>query len=150
MIKTNEYYMNLALKEAKKASKKKEVPVGAILVDESGKIIAKAHNKRTIKSDVSAHAEVLVLRKAAKKVKEWRLPNLTLFVTLEPCLMCASAIVQSRIKEIVIGAQEFKSGSFGSTHDILKLENYKMKVERGILEKESLDLLKKFFKELRN
>ena len=101
--KTHEYYMNLALKEAKKANAIGEIPVGCIIVDKDGNIIARAHNEKEKKQNVTAHAEILAIQKAEKKLANWRLENCTLYVTLEPCLMCTGAIIQSRVEEIVIG-----------------------------------------------
>ncbi len=142
--------MLAALKEANLALIADEVPIGCVLVNEEGKIIAKAHNKKEEKIDVSAHAEILCLKKASKKEKNWRLNNCTLYVTLEPCLMCASAIIQSRVKRVVFGAKEPNTGSFGSHLDASQLENSNIEVSSGILEEECRNILQNFFKGHRN
>lgn len=144
------YYMQEALKEAKKAYKKKEVPVGAVLVYQD-KIIARAHNLRERKQNVFTHAEVLAIKKANKKFKCWHLEDCELYVTLEPCPMCAGAIIQARLKRVYFGAYDFKGGCGGS---VLNLFNYRFQnpdiiLEGGILEEECRDLIKSFFKELR-
>ena len=145
-----EEYMKIALEEAKKAYKKKEVPIGAIIVKD-GKIIAKAHNMREKKKQACAHAEILAIQKACKKLKAWRLEDCEMYVTLEPCPMCAGAIMNARIKKIYIGAMEPKFGSVGSKINLLEdvVFNHTVEVEKGICEAESAKLLQDFFKELR-
>ncbi len=145
-----EEYMNIALEEAKKAYKKEEVPIGAIIVKD-GKVIAKAHNMRERKKQACAHAEILAIQKACKKLKAWRLENCEMYVTLEPCPMCAGAILNARIKKLYIGAMEPKFGSVGSKINLLEdiVYNHKVEVEKGICEEESVKLLKDFFKMLR-
>ena len=108
-----EKFMNLALKEAKKACDKLEVPVGAIIVKD-GEVIAKAHNLKETKFDTTKHAEILAIQKASKRLKSWRLLNCEMYVTLEPCSMCAGAIINSRIKKVYIGAEDEKTGAVGS------------------------------------
>ncbi len=149
MIKDDAYYMGLALKEAKKAALKDEVPVGAIIVL-GDKIIAKAYNKRVLKEQTHAHAEMLAIEKANKKVGSWRLEDCKLYVTLEPCPMCAGAIIQSRIKTLVYGAKDPKGGVAGSVINLFDIKfNHKVEVIGGILEDACSNELKQFFKSLR-
>lgn len=145
-----EYYMEQALKEAEKAYKKLEVPVGAIIVKD-GKIIARGHNQKETKTDTTKHAEIIAIQKASKKLKSWRLIDCEMYITLEPCTMCAGAIINSRIKKIYIGAMDEKTGAAGSVLNIFEdyTFNHKVEVEKGIKQEECEDILKKFFKELR-
>lgn len=144
-----EKYMKMALKEAKKAYEKWEIPVGAILVKD-GKVIAKAHNLKEEKKDVTSHAEILAIRKAQKKLENWRLMDCELYVTLEPCPMCAGAIIQSRISKIYIGALDEKAGACGSVLNLFEYPfNHKVLVEKGVLQTECEEMLTRFFKELR-
>lgn len=145
-----EYYMEQALKEAEKAYKKLEVPVGAVIVKD-GKIIAKGHNQKETKTDTTKHAEIIAIQKASKKLKSWRLKDCEMYVTLEPCTMCAGAIINSRIKKIYIGAMDEKTGVAGSVLNIFEdyTFNHKVEIEKGIKQEECEDILKKFFKELR-
>ena len=142
--------MKEALKEAKKAYDKLEVPVGAIIVN-NGKIISKAHNLKETKTDTTKHAEILAIQKASKKLKSWRLLDCEMYVTLEPCSMCAGAIINSRIKKIYIGALDEKTGAAGSVLNLFEdfTFNHKVEVEKDILKDECEEILKKFFKELR-
>jgi len=149
MIKEDIYFMRKALKEAQKAYEIDEVPVGAVLVDENGKIVAKGYNKKETKEDVTSHAEIEAIRKASKKTNNRRLNNLTLYVTVEPCLMCAGAIISSRIKRVVFGAYEEHTGALLSRIYAHNLENSSIEVVGGILEEESKKLIQKFFKEKR-
>lgn len=146
-----ELFMKEALKEAKKAYKKKEVPVGAIIV-KNGEIIARGYNQREIKKDSTMHAEISAIRKANKKLEAWRLNDCEMYVTLEPCPMCAGAIINSRIKKIYIGALDEKNGACGSVSNILEeyTQNYKVEYESGIIKYQCEKILKDFFKELRN
>lgn len=150
MEKTKEYFMKEALKEAEKAYKKLEVPVGAIIVKD-GKIIARAYNQKESKTDTTKHAEILAIQKASKKLKSWRLIDCEMYVTLEPCTMCAGAIINSRIKKVYIGAMDEKTGAVGSVLNLF--ENYKFnhkpESETGILKEDCEEILKRFFKELR-
>ena len=148
--KTNEYYMRQALNEAEKAYKKLEVPVGAIIV-KNGKIIARAHNQKEEKKDTTKHAEILAIQKASKKLQSWRLIDCEMYITLEPCSMCAGAIINSRIKKIYIGANDEKTGAAGSVLNLFNdyKFNHKVEVEKGLLKKECEKILKDFFKELR-
>ena len=146
----NEKFMKEALKQAKKASDKLEVPVGAIIVKD-GKIIARAYNQKEYKKDTTNHAEILAIKKASKKIGSWRLLNCDMYVTLEPCSMCAGALIQSRIRKVYIGAMDKKTGACGSVLNLL--EDYKfnhyVESESGILQEECEKTLKKFFKNLR-
>jgi len=142
-------YMKKALAEATKAFDKGEAPVGAVIVKE-GKIIARAHNIREIKKDPIAHAELLVIRKASKKLDAWRLTDCDLYVTLEPCPMCAGAIIQSRIRRLYYGADDPKAGASGSVVNLFENDfNHKVEIYRGIMQEECSRVLKEFFKELR-
>ncbi len=145
-----EYYMEQALKEAEKAYKKLEVPVGAVIVKE-GKIIARAHNQKETKTDTTKHAEIMAIQKASKKLQSWRLIDCEMYITLEPCPMCAGAIINSRIKKIYIGAMDEKTGAVGSILNLLEdyTFNHKVEIEKGILQNKCENILKKFFKELR-
>ncbi len=146
----DEKYMLFALKEAKKAYNKNEVPIGAVLV-ENDRVIARAHNMREIKQLTMGHAEMLCLEKANKKKKLWRLDEATMYVTIEPCPMCAGAILQARIKRLVFGAVDIKAGCAGSLYNLLDDSrfNHKVDISSGILENECSQIMKKFFSELR-
>ncbi|MEW6064857.1 adenosine deaminase [Desulforamulus profundi] len=143
-------YMREALSEARKAAEKGEVPIGAVVVVD-GKIIGRGHDLRESICDASAHAEILAMREAAKHLGDWRLNNATLYVTVEPCAMCAGAIVQFRIKRLVYGAPNAKSGSVDTILDIVHQTrfNHRVEVISGILEDECREILQKFFRELR-
>lgn len=146
----SEKYMKEAIKEAKKAYEKGEIPVGAIIVKDD-KIIARAYNQKEYKLDTTKHAEILAIQKASKKLKAWRLTDCEMYVTLEPCSMCAGALIQSRIKKVYIGTMDLKTGACGSVLNLLEdyKFNHKVEVETGIMQKECEDLLKQFFKDLR-
>ena len=143
-------FMKQALKEAKKAYEKLEVPVGAVIVKD-GKIIAKAHNLKETKTDTTKHAEILAIQKASKKLESWRLLDCEMYVTLEPCSMCAGAIINSRIKKVYIGALDEKTGAAGSVLNLFEdyKFNHKVEVEKGVMQKECENILKDFFKMLR-
>ncbi len=143
-------FMKEALKEAKKSYEKGETPIGAVIVKD-GKIIARGHNKRETKKNALCHAEIIAINKACRKLGGWRLFQCDMYVTLEPCLMCAGAIVQSRIKNLYFGAYDKKGGAVGSLIDIPALDGITQVVstEGGILEDECSKILKDFFKELR-
>ncbi len=151
MENKKEYFMKEALKEAKKAYKKLEVPVGTVIV-KNGEIIARAYNQKESKKNATKHAEIIAIEKACKKIDNWRLNDCELYVTLEPCPMCAGAIMNSRIKKVYIGTMEEKSGACGSKINILKDYNFETKVdiENNIMSNECEEILKKFFKEIRN
>jgi len=142
--------MKEALKQAKKAYRIGETPIGAIIV-RNGEIIARAYNKRETKKCVTYHAEILAIEKACKKLGGWRLPGCDLYVTMEPCPMCAGAIVQSRIENVYFGAYDYKYGCCGSKTNIFEpgLFYYNVNYVGGILETESKELIQSFFKELR-
>ena len=147
---TDTTFMRAALKQAQKAYEKNEVPIGCVIVHE-GKIIARGYNRRNTDKSTLAHAEITAIRKAAKKLGDWRLEECTLYVTLEPCPMCAGAIVQARITECVIGCMNPKAGCAGSVTNLLEMDgfNHKVIVRHGILEEECSAMLKTFFRELR-
>lgn len=147
----HEKYMKQALKEAKKAYEKLEVPVGAVIVKD-GKIIAKAHNQKETKFDTTKHAEILAISKASKKLGSWRLNDCEMYVTLEPCPMCAGALIQSRIKKVYIGANDEKTGAIGSVFNLLTdyKFNHTVEFEKGILKNECKKVLQDFFVELRD
>ncbi len=142
--------MKEALKEAKKAYDKLEVPVGAVIVKE-GKIIARAHNLKETKYDTTKHAEILAIQKASKKLNNWRLIDCDMYVTLEPCSMCAGAIINSRIRKVYIGALDEKTGAAGSVLNLFEdfTFNHNVEVEKGIMQEECETMLKNFFKMLR-
>lgn len=141
-----EQYILAALKEAKKAAKKDEVPVGAVVVKD-GKIIARAHNLRERRKQPDAHAEMIALKKAAKKLGGWRLTGCTLYVTLEPCPMCAGAVINARVDNVVFGAYDSKAGAFGSLYNLAEGKlNHRPKVTGGILHNECAQLLRSYFK----
>ena len=143
-------FMKEALKEAKKAYNKLEIPVGAVIVKD-GKIIARAHNLKETKTDTTKHAEMLAIQKASKKLEAWRLLDCEMYVTLEPCSMCAGAIINSRIKKVYIGASDEKTGAVGSVLNLFEdyTFNHKVEYEKGIMQEECQKILKDFFKELR-
>ena len=143
--------MKQALKEAEKALKKLEVPVGAIIVKDN-KIISRAYNLKEIKKDTTYHAEIEAIKKASKKLNSWRLNDCEMYVTLEPCAMCAGAIINSRIKKLYFGTSDEKTGACGSVLNLLEdyKFNHKVIVEKGILQKECEKILKDFFKYLRS
>lgn len=147
----DEYYMNLALKEAFKAYKKREVPVGAILVL-NDKVIAKAHNTRQKTHDIANHAEMIALRKASRKLHDWRLNDATLYITMSPCPMCASAIKESRIKKVVVGAmnQDLKFQKIVDLIFEIDKKNSLLAIKTGVLEDKCIEILQKFFREQRN
>lgn len=146
----DERYMKEAIKQAKKAYALDEVPIGCVIVQDN-KIIARGYNRRNTDKNALAHAEISAIKKASKKTGDWRLEDCTMYVTLEPCQMCAGAIVQSRMKKVVIGAMNPKAGCAGSVINILQMKqfNHQAEMGNGILEKECADMLSTFFKELR-
>ena len=146
----DEKFMKAAQKQAKKAYAIDEVPIGCVIVRE-GKIIARGYNRRNTDKNPLAHAELTAIRKAAGKTGDWRLEDCTMYVTLEPCQMCAGAIVQARIPETVIGCMNPKAGCAGSILNVLEMPefNHQVAVTRGILEQECSEMLKTFFAELR-
>ncbi len=145
-----DYYMKEAIRQAKKAAAMGEVPIGCVIVYED-KIVARGYNRRTTDKNTLAHAELQAIRKASKKLGDWRLEGCTMYVTLEPCQMCAGALVQARMTEEGIGCMNPKAGCGGSILNLLEMPefNHQVKVVRGIMEEECSALLKNFFKELR-
>ena len=147
---TDERYMKEAIRQAKKASALGEVPIGCAIVYED-KIIARGYNRRMVDKNVLSHAEIIAIRKACKKMGDWRLENCTMYVTLEPCPMCAGAIVQARIPTVVIGCMNPKAGCAGSVLDMLHEDGFNHQVDTriGVLEEECSRMMKDFFKALR-
>ncbi len=146
----SEKYMREALKEAKKAIRFGDVPIGCVIVYQD-KIIGLGFNKLNTKKTTLAHAELIAIQKASKTMEDWRLEDCTMYVTLEPCQMCSGAIVQARIKKVVIGTMNPKAGCAGSILNILQMKefNHQVELETGVLEKECTDVLQAFFKDLR-
>lgn len=145
------YFMKLALNEAEDAFKEGEVPVGAILVV-NDKVISQAHNTREAEFDPTAHAEIIALRKCAEKIKNWRLNNATLYVTKEPCIMCAGAMINARLGRLVYGCNDIKGGAVQSLYQILSDNrlNHQVNVISGVMENECAELLKRFFQNRRS
>lgn len=143
-------YMKEAIKQAKKAAEIGEVPIGCIIVKD-GRIIARGYNRRNKDHSTLSHAEIRAIKKASKVLNDWRLSDCTLYVTLEPCQMCAGAIVQARIPRVVLGCMNPKAGCGGSILNILQMKefNHQVEVKRGVLEKECSEVLSGFFKSLR-
>ena len=147
---TEERYMKAAIKQAKKAENIDEVPIGCVIVYH-GKIIARGYNRRNIDKNTVSHAELNAIKKASKRLGDWRLDDCEMYVTLEPCQMCAGAIVQSRIKKVYIGSMNPKAGSAGSVINLLQVKefNHQVEIESGILQEECSGMLSDFFKNLR-
>ena len=150
-LKLDEKYMRAAIKQAQKAYAINETPIGCVIVYE-GKIIGRGYNRRNTDKDPLAHAEIKAIKKASKKMGDWRLEQCTMYVTLEPCQMCAGAIVQARIKKVYIGCMNPKAGCAGSIMNLFNVDafNHQVESENGILEEECSMLLKEFFRNLRN
>jgi tRNA(adenine34) deaminase len=146
----NEKYMREALKEARKASRLGEVPIGCVIVYQD-KIIGRGYNKRNTKKTTLAHAELIAIEKASKAMGDWRLEDCVMYVTLEPCQMCSGAIVQSRMKKVVVGTMNPKAGCAGSILNLLQREefNHQVELETGVLEEECSKVLQEFFQKLR-
>ncbi|MEL1134877.1 tRNA adenosine(34) deaminase TadA [Desulfitobacterium sp. THU1] len=147
---SHQKWMSLALEEAQLAFEQGEVPIGAVVVH-NNQVIAKAHNEKELRQDPTAHAEVLAVQRATQALGVWRLSEATLYVTLEPCPMCAGALVQARLKNLVFGAADLKGGAVGSVTNVLDVNrwNHRVEVVAGILEEECAQILKDFFKKLR-
>lgn len=143
-------YMKEAIKQAKKAYSKEETPIGCVIVLED-KIIARGYNKRNTKKEALAHAEILAIHKASRIIGDWRLESCTMYVTLEPCQMCAGAIVQARIPRVVIGSMNPKAGCAGSVLNLLQMDqfNHQVQIDTGVCEEECTWLMQEFFRELR-
>ena len=150
MRKSREYYMKEAIRQARKAEAIEEVPIGCV-IEREGKIIARGYNRRNIDHSVLKHAEITAIQKACRKLGDWRLEDCTLYVTLEPCQMCAGAILQARIPRVVIGAMNPKAGSAGSVINLLQMRefNHQAEIEKGVMEEDCSALLSHFFAELR-
>lgn len=148
--KMQKKYMRAALQQAKKALLLGEVPIGCVIVF-GDKIIARGYNRRNTDKNTLAHAEITAIRRASKKIGDWRLEDCTLYVTLEPCQMCSGAIVQARIPQVVIGCMNPKAGCAGSILNLLQMPefNHQVQITRGVLEEECSMILKQFFKDLR-
>lgn len=146
----DEKYMKEAIRQAKKAYVLGEVPIGCVIVYED-QIIGRGYNRRTIDGNTLAHAEMIAIKKACKKMGDWRLEDCTMYVTLEPCQMCSGALVQSRMKKVVIGCMNPKAGCAGSILNLLQVDefNHQVEVAIGVLGEECSNLMKTFFKELR-
>lgn len=150
IVSVEEKYMKEALKQARKALALGEVPIGCVIVHE-GKIIGRGYNRRNTDKNTLAHAEITAINKASKVIGDWRLEECTLYVTLEPCQMCAGAIVQARIPEVIMGCMNPKAGCAGSILNILQMPefNHQVEVSRGVLEEDCSNILKEFFTQLR-
>ena len=148
--KIDERFMREAIRQARKAGALMEVPIGCVIVYE-GKIIARGYNRRNTDKNTISHAELNAIRKASKKLGDWRLEGCTMYITLEPCQMCAGAIVQARVSRVVIGSMNPKAGCAGSILNLLEMEqfNHQVEVTRGVLQEECSQMLSGFFKELR-
>ena len=146
----DEKYMKEAIRQAKKAEDIGDVPIGCVIVSD-GKIIARGYNQRNKNKTVLAHAELLAMSKACRKTGDWRLENCTMYITLEPCQMCAGAIVQARVSRVVIGSMNPKAGCGGSVLNLLEMKefNHQVDVTRGVLEEECSEMLSAFFQKLR-
>ena len=146
----DERFMKAAIREARKAEKLEEVPIGCVIVYE-GKIIARGYNRRNTDKNTLSHAELNAIKKASKKLGDWRLEGCTIYITLEPCQMCSGAIVQARITRAVIGSMNAKAGCAGSVLNILEMPqfNHQVEVTRGVLQEECSEMLSEFFRRLR-
>lgn len=150
MLNTDEKYMREAIRQAKKAYAIDETPIGCVIVYED-KIIGRGYNRRTIDKNTLAHAELAAIKKASRKLGDWRLEGCTIYITLEPCQMCAGAIVQARVTRAVIGSMNPKAGCAGSVLNLFKIAqfNHQVELEKGVLEDECSQMLSQFFRELR-
>lgn len=150
MMEQQEKYMKQAIRQAKRAYALGEIPIGCVIVYED-KIIARGYNRRNTDKNTLSHAEITAIRRASKKLGDWRLEGCTMYVTLEPCQMCAGALVQARIDKVVIGCMNPKAGCAGSVLNLLQMAefNHQVEVERGVCREECSGILKQFFRELR-
>ncbi|OQY01646.1 MAG: tRNA-specific adenosine deaminase [Desulfobacteraceae bacterium 4572_130] len=148
----DQFYMNLALNEAKKADKIGEIPIGAIIVNLKGKIIGKGHNQSIIQNNPCAHAEIVALRRACKTIKNYRLPEATIYVTIEPCIMCMGAIIHARLKKVVYGSPDPKWGGAGSLYNFAhdKRLNHNLEIVSGIKNDKAKKIITNFFKNKRS
>ena len=149
-LQLDAYFMKEALKEAKKAALKGEVPIGAVIVKEN-KIIARGHNLRETTADPLAHAEIIAIKKASIKLRSWRILNATIYVTLEPCIMCMGALIQARVPRLVFGCHDPKGGAAGTLYDLSndRRLNHRIKLAAGVMAADCEKMLKDFFKGLR-
>ncbi len=148
-MKTDEYFMRLALKEAQKAYSIGEVPIGCVIVKDD-KVIARGYNKREKLNSSLAHAEIIAINKASKKLDSWRLEGCKMYITLEPCIMCGGAIIQSRIDEVIYGAKDNRFGVHDSITNIFNLKfNHQVSIKNKVLEEECSNIISDFFKKLR-
>lgn len=149
-VHDHEWYMCQALKEAEKALGKDETPVGAVVV-RNGRIIARGHNEKESKNDSTLHAEMTAIRKASRKLDSWRLNDCDMYVTLEPCTMCAGAMIQARLRHLYVGTHDPKAGAAGSVLNVLQVDklNHRVETTCGIMEDQCSEILKEFFRELR-
>lgn len=147
----DEYFMRMALEEARAAYELGEVPIGAVIVDREGNPVSRGHNMRETWKDATAHAEMIALREACRKLNRWRLTGLTLYVTIEPCPMCAGALIMSRMERVVYGSTDSKAGAAESLFNLLENPalNHQAKVTAGVLQEECSAIMKKFFMERR-
>ena len=150
MKNIHEHFMKLALKEASKAKEIDEVPIGAVIVKDN-RVIAKGHNLRETKKDPLGHAELVAIKKVAKKLGDWQLVGCDLYVTIEPCIMCSGAIIQSRIARVIYGADDIKGGGFGSSINVLDAKNinHTPEVIKGVMKDECSQIIKEYFKSKR-
>lgn len=150
MLTEEEKYMKEAIRQAKKAYRLGEVPIGCVVVYEE-KIIARGYNRRTVDKNTLAHAELIAIRRASRKLDDWRLEGCTMYVTLEPCQMCSGAIIQARIPKVVVGCMNPKAGCAGSILNLLQVPafNHQAELVTGVLEEECSQMMKSFFRELR-
>ena len=146
----DEQYMKEAIRQAKKAYALREVPIGCVIVYE-GKILARGYNRRNTDKNTLAHAELIAIKRASKKLGDWRLEGCTIYITLEPCQMCAGAIIQARVSKVVIGSMNPKAGCAGSVLNLLQMSalNHQAELKKGVLEDECSHMLSEFFRELR-
>ena len=151
LMKSDREYMQMALAEARQAMAQGEVPVGAVLVDDGGGVVARAHNRREGECDATAHAEILAIRAGGKRLGRWRLADCTLYVTLEPCPMCAGALVMGRLRRLVYAVPDARAGAVGSIFNVPDHPslNHRLEVTAGVLEDECRTLLQQFFKHCR-
>ncbi len=146
-MESDEYYMRLALEEARTAYDAGEVPIGAVIIDETGAVISRGHNMRETWTDATAHAEIIAIREACRTLKKWRLSGHTLYVTIEPCPMCAGALVMSRVDRVVYGSTDAKAGAAESLFNITSHPalNHQLEVTAGVLQEECAGIMKDFF-----
>lgn len=150
MLKSDSYYIKRALVEAQKAFDINEVPVGCVIVYQD-KIIARGYNQRETKQNSLAHAEIMTIQKACKKLGTWRLEDCTMYITLEPCAMCSGAIIQSRIPKVIYGAYDYRFGAHKSITQLFDVKfNHQVDIQGGVLEEECSEIIRSFFKKIRN